>query len=171
MSDSTVVPHTEGIKYTGSKLRLLPYILGEVSGLGVKDVLDAFSGTTRVSQAFSQAGYDVTANDISEWSEVLGNCYLKSNGPDSYYLEIIDMLNALDGYDGWFTENYGSDSPDGKRPFRIHNTRKLDAIRDKIDSLGLEWVDKCVILTSLILALDAVDNTMEIGRTSCRERV
>ena len=160
MSDSTVVPHTEGIKYTGSKLRLLPYILGEVSGLGVKDVLDAFSGTTRVSQAFSQAGYDVTANDISEWSEVLGTCYLKSDGPDSYYLEIIDMLNALDGYDGWFTENYGSDSPDGKRPFRIHNTRKLDAIRDKIDCLGLEWVDKCVILTSLILALDAVDNTM-----------
>ena len=73
MSDSTVVPHTEGIKYTGSKLRLLPYILGEVSGLGVKDVLDAFSGTTRVSQAFSQAGYDVTANDISEWSEVLSH--------------------------------------------------------------------------------------------------
>ena len=154
------VPHTEGIKYTGSKLRLLPVILDTVRQLDVKDVLDAFSGTTRVSQAFAQEGYDVTANDISEWSEVFGNCYLISGRPDAYYREIIDMLNALPGYDGWFTEHYGSDDPAGKKPFRIHNTRKLDAIRDRIDDLGLEWVDKCVILTSLILALDAVDNTL-----------
>lgn len=160
LSDKSEIPPTEGIKYTGSKLRLLPYILDEVAGLGVKDVLDAFSGTTRVSQAFSYTGYDVTANDISEWSEVFGNCYLKSCRPDSYYKEIIDMLNALEGYDGWFTEHYGGDSPGGKRPFRLHNTRKLDAIRDRIDELDLEWVDKCVILTSLIRALDAVDNTL-----------
>ena len=126
------VPHTEGIKYTGSKLRLLPVILDTVRQLDVRDVLDAFSGTTRVSQAFAQEGYDVTANDISEWSEVFGNCYLISGRPDAYYREIIDMLNALPGYDGWFTEHYGSDDPAGKKPFRIHNTRKLDAIRDSL---------------------------------------
>ena len=154
------VPQTEGIKYTGSKLKLLPYIIETVRGLDVKDVLDGFSGTTRVSQAFAQLGYDVTANDMAEWSEVFGNCYLMSTGPDSYYQEIIDMLNALPGYDGWFTEHYGGSGPAGKMPFQVHNTRKLDAIRDRIDELGLEWTDKCVILTSLILAMDSVDNTL-----------
>lgn len=156
----TTVVETEGIKYSGSKLKLLPYIIDTVKGLPVRTVLDGFSGTTRVSQAFSQIGFDVTANDISEWSDVFGNCYLKSDKPDSYYKEIIDMLNALPGYKGWFTENYGGTDASGKMPFQVHNTMRLDAIRDKIDELRLEWTDKCVILTSLILALDAVDNTL-----------
>lgn len=158
--DQIETPQTEGIKYTGSKLKLLPYILDDIKDLQIKTILDGFSGTTRVSQAFSQIGYDVTANDISEWSEVFGNCYLKSQKPDSYYKEIIDMLNNLKGYDGWFTEYYGGRDDSGKKPFQAHNTQKLDAIRDKIEDLNLEWVDKCVILTSLILAMDAVDNTL-----------
>ena len=37
---------------------------------------------------------------------------------------------------------------------------KLDAIRQEIDHLGLEWVDRCVVLTSLINALDKVDSTL-----------
>ncbi|MEO6588732.1 MAG: DNA adenine methylase, partial [Pyrinomonadaceae bacterium] len=70
--------------------------------------------------------------------------------------------------DGWFTEHYGglplaknSAKKDGlKKPFQIHNTRKLDAIRSEIDELGLEKSEKNVLLTSLILALDRVDNTI-----------
>lgn len=151
---------TEGIKYAGSKLKLLPYIVDTVRSLPVRSVLDGFSGTTRVSQALAQAGYDVTANDISEWSEVFGNCYLVSTKPDSFYQPYIDELNSLDGYDGWFTEHYGGCSSDGKKPFRIHNTRKLDAVRDRIDEYGLGPVDKSVLLTSLILAMDSVDNTL-----------
>lgn len=158
--DELETPNTEGIKYIGSKLKLLPYILEDIRGLKIKTVLDGFSGSTRVSQAFSQIGLDVTANDVSEWSEVFGNCYLKSTKSDAYYQRILDTLNKLPGYDGWFTQYYGGDDALGKKPFQVHNTRKLDAIRDKIDELGLEWVDKCVILTSLILAMDSVDNTL-----------
>lgn len=156
-----IVPKTEGIKYAGSKLKLLPHILNEISNVGdVYSVIDAFSGTTRVSQALAQLGYQVTSNDISEWSEVFGECYLKASKPSSYYQDIIDELNNEKGYSGWFTEHYGGNEDSKKMPFQIHNTRKLDAIRDRIDELNLEWEDKCVILTSLILALDAVDNTL-----------
>lgn len=158
--EDAAVPNTESIKYIGSKLKLLPYIFQEIEGLKVTSILDGFSGSTRVSQAFAQRGYNVTANDLSEWSEVLGNCYLVPGKSDAYYQKIIDELNALPGYDGWFTEHYGGDSPEGKKPFRKHNTRKLDAIRDRIDEMNLEFIDKCVILTSLIRALDAVDNTL-----------
>ena len=90
----------------------------EVSVLDVHTVLDAFSGTTRVSQIFAQMGLDTTANDISEWSEVFGNCYLKSCRPDAFYQEIIDMLNSLEGCDGWFTEHYGGSGETGKKPFQ-----------------------------------------------------
>lgn len=153
-------PQTEGIKYIGSKLKLLPHIVSTIQDLNVSSVLDGFAGTTRVAQAFAQMGYQTTSNDIAEWSEVFGNCYLISDKPDAYYREIIDELNSLEGYDGWFTEHYGGQDEKGKRPFQAHNTRKLDAIRDRIDDLHLDYIDKCVILTSLIRAMDTVDNTL-----------
>jgi len=48
-------PSTEGIKYTGSKLKLLPHILSLSSKVNVKKVLDGFSGSTRVSQAYTNS--------------------------------------------------------------------------------------------------------------------
>ena len=158
----TTTPSTQGIKYAGSKLKILPYIVEIISDLkDVKKVLDGFTGTTRVAQAFAQLGYDVTASDISAWSEVFANCYLKSNKPDKFYQDIISHLNGLKGYDGWYTKHYGGElTGDDKRPFQVKNTRKLDAIRDEIEKLNLEWVDKCVILASLIYALDSVDSTL-----------
>ena len=155
------VPQTEGIKYAGSKLRLLPHILNVVGDLkGIHTVLDGFSGSTRVSQAFSQSGYAVTANDISVWSEVFGNCYLVASKSPAYYQRMIAHLNALSGVDGWFTLHYGGKPNDMKRAFQVHNTRKLDAIRTEIDKMDVDWADKCVLLTSLILALDKVDSTL-----------
>nr|QGT50700.1 hypothetical protein Elusimicrob1349_1700 [uncultured Elusimicrobia bacterium] len=158
---TTDIPITEGIKYAGSKLKLLPHILARVQALpGVQTVFDGFCGTTRVSQALARAGYTVTANDISAWSEVFAQCYLKADKPDSFYADIITRLNALPGKNGWFSAHYGGQEQDTKKPFRLKNMQKLDAVREEIDSLGLEWADKCVLLTSLILALDKVDSTL-----------
>lgn len=154
-------PKTEGIKYAGSKLKMLPYIIKIMRELdGIKNILDGFSGSTRVSQAFAQLGYNTTSSDIAIWSEVFATCYLKSVKPDFFYQEIIDRLNSLNGYDGWYTEHYGAELSGAKRPFQVRNTRKLDDIRDEIEKLNLEWEDKCVILTSLIYALDSVDSTL-----------
>ncbi|MFV0471743.1 MAG: DNA adenine methylase [Paludibacteraceae bacterium] len=153
--------NTEGIKYTGSKKKIIPYIANLIGELkGVKNVLDGFSGSTRVSQAFAQWGYNTTANDTAEWSEVFATCYLKPAKEDRYYLPIIDHLNNLKGFDGWFTENYGADNQDIKQPFQRKNTQKLDAVRKEIDKLNLVWEDKCIILTALIQALDKVDSTL-----------
>lgn len=151
---------TYGIKYTGSKLKLLPYILQVISELpDVHFVLDGFAGTTRVSQALVQFGYDVAVNDISVWSKTFANCFLKANKPDSFYQKYIDELNSLKGKVGWFTKTYSNESLK-KAPFQKKNLMKLDAIREKIDEYNLEEVDKDVLLTSLIFALDKVDSTI-----------
>ncbi len=162
------MPQTQGIKYAGSKLRLLPYILELIHGVSPKTVLDGFSGTTRVAQALAKSGYKVIANDNAVWSKVFGTCYLLNKFPRSYYRDLMAHLNSLPGRDGWFTENYGglpnggqAKQADGlKKPWQIHNTRKLDAIREEIDRLKLSEVEKSVALTSLILALDSVDSTI-----------
>ena len=162
------VPKTEGIKYAGSKLKLLPYILELAGKTQGKTVFDGFAGTTRVSQAFAQANYRVISNDRAVWSKTFGLCYLKNKRPGLYFREILTHLNNLPEKEGWFTEHYRglsddkkSASKDGlKKPFQIHNTRKLDAIREEIENLGLDEIEKSVLLTSLILALDKVDNTV-----------
>lgn len=158
--DDLQVPQTEGIKYVGSKLKILPHIIQIINGLKIRTALDAFSGTTRVAQAFSQLGFDTSANDIAEYSEIFGHCYLLSTKPNEFYQKFIDELNSLKGTFGWFSRHYGGENEAGKRPFQLKNTMKLDAIRDKIDEFDLNFTDKAVLLTSLILALDCVDNTL-----------
>lgn len=164
----TETPPTEGVKYAGSKLKLLPYVLRLIEKLDAKTILDGFSGTTRVSQALAKSGYQVLSNDIAVWSEVFGTCYLLNKKTRAEYQELIEHLNAVKPIDGWFTEHYGGQPNGGcaiqtdglKKPWQVHNTRKLDAIREEIDRLSLPAVDKAVAITSLILALDEVDSTL-----------
>ena len=166
--DVVAVPSTEGIKYAGSKLKLLPYIIELVRNTDAHVILDGFSGTTRVAQALSQLGYKLIANDVAVWSKTFGTCYLLNRRHPSHYQKLIDHLNALPPKFGWFSEHYGG-SPDGdysrqedglKKPWQLHNTMKLDAIREEIDALNLDEIEESVALTSLILALDSVDNTI-----------
>jgi adenine-specific DNA-methyltransferase len=160
-------PATEGIKYAGSKLRLLPEILRLAKRTGANTVLDGFSGTTRVSQALAKNGYRVQSNDTAVWSETFGKCYLQNPRPRSAYGELIGHLNAAKPKDGWFSHHYGAmpnEKPTGncaiKKPWQMHNTRKLDAIREEIENLRLSDIEQAVALTSLILALDRVDSTL-----------
>ena len=154
---------TEGIKYAGSKLKLLPHILCLAQKVKPQTIFDGFSGTTRVSQAFAQLGYRVIANDIAAWSKVFGDCYLLNPFRREHYKDLIDHLNAVPGKDGWFTKHYGGcirRSKGLKKPWQKQNTLKLDAIREEIERLSLSTHEKAVALTSLILAMDRVDNTM-----------
>jgi adenine-specific DNA-methyltransferase len=99
---------------------------------------------------------------------VFGTCYLLNEKKREDYVGLIQHLNSLKPVDGWFTENYGglpnkgsAVQADGlKKPWQIHNTRKLDAIREEIERLSLSNIDKAVTLTSLILALNEVDSTL-----------
>jgi adenine-specific DNA-methyltransferase len=167
-------PRTEGIKYAGSKKKLIPRILELASSVAPKSVFDAFSGTTRVAQAFAKSGYRVIANDRAVWSLRFGTCYLLDRFGENRYRPMIDHLNSLPGRFGWFAENYGGlpgkngaeggstflDAVPEKRPWQLPNAMKLDAIREEIGRMDLSFVEESVLLTSLMLALDRVDSTL-----------
>ncbi|GMO15849.1 MAG: hypothetical protein Pg6A_02090 [Termitinemataceae bacterium] len=165
-------PETQAIKYTGSKLKLLPYILNLSKKAAEKSknaaVFDGFSGSTRVSQAYAKAGYTVYANDIAPYTKVFNTAFLMNTKEPKNYQPLIDHLNSLKPVSGWFTEHYGGDGTqkisangDGlKKPWQKKNTKKLDAIREEIDKLKLDEVTKAVAITSLIFALDHVDSTL-----------
>lgn len=162
------IPTTQGVKYAGSKLKLIPQILHLIKKVDAQTILDGFSGTTRVSQALAKRGYAVVCNDTAVWSKVFGTCYLMGHKKQEDYQPLIDHLNAVAPVDGWFTEHYGGQPNSGcairsdarKALWQVHNTRKLDAIRQEIEVLNLDTVDKAVALTSLMLALDQVDSSL-----------
>lgn len=160
---------TQGIKYAGSKTKLINPIMEIISSLKPNTVFDAFAGTTRVSQALAWAGYSVISNDKAIWSKTFAECFLNSPRSDSHYQELLTYLNSLEPRHGWFSEHYGGVVGDGevsigkdglKKPFQMHNANKLDAVREEIDRLNLEDDEKNVALTSLILALEKVDSTL-----------
>ena len=163
------LPPTQGIKYAGSKLKLLPQILELCEYTGSRSVLDGFSGTTRVSQSLSSSGYIVHSNDVSDWSFPMATCFLQNHLPHSHYQPLIDELNALPPKNGWFTQHYGGDTTSDKKPWQIHNTQKLDAIRDAIDHMQLKGIDRALALTSLMLAMDEVDSTLGHHASYLRE--
>ena len=157
------------IRYAGNKRKIVPKILSIISDLKVKKVLDGFSGSTAVSQSLKEHKYVVGSNDIAVYSKVFAECFIMNRKPKTFFQDYIDVLNSLTGTSGWFTENYGGyynngssvQSDNKKKPFQIHNTQKIDSIREKIDTFfPVNCIEKSVLLTSLILAMDKVSNDM-----------
>jgi adenine-specific DNA-methyltransferase len=146
------------IKYLGSKRRLVPVLGSLLDAVGARRALDLFTGTTRVAQEWKRRGAHVTAVDTARYSEMLGRCYLATDGTaiDAGALrEAIADLDAVPGVDGYFTETFCVRS----RFFQPHNGRRIDAVRDAIerDHAGSELYP--ILLTSLIEAADRVDST------------
>jgi adenine-specific DNA-methyltransferase len=162
-------PKTQGIKYAGAKTKLIGAIIDIISSVNPIRVFDGFAGTTRVSQALAQTGYQVISNDKAIWSKTFAECYLNSWRDLDHYQRIIDHLNTIPPKHGWFSEHYGGEVGEAgasrgwdglKKPFQMHNANKLDAIREEIDCLRLSDDEKHVALTSLIMALEKVDSTL-----------
>ena len=125
------------IKYLGSKRRLVP-VLGELlERSGATTALDLFTGTTRVAQEWKRRGAHVTAVDSARYAAVLAECYIRTDAGEvdpAALGEVISHLQALPGTDGYVTETFSRRA----RYFQVPNARRIDAIRDAIES---EWSD------------------------------
>jgi len=147
------------IKYIGSKRLLVDQIVALCTLAAPRggSVIDLFSGTSRVGHALKDAGFGVHANDHNTYAHTLAMCYIQADAPRliSQATKIIDELNTIKGADGFITQTYCIDS----RFFHPTNGRRIDAMRDHIDTLGLDEELNAVVLTSLIEAADRVDST------------
>lgn len=148
------------IKYIGSKRTLVPLIGEIVERLpDVRSACDLFTGTTRVAQRMQAAGFEVTANDLATYSEVLARCYIEADAAlvdVAAIEEQLAWLGSLPGVDGYVTETFCRRS----RYFQEHNGRRIDAIRAGIDEIAPGGVERAILLTSLLEAADRVDSTV-----------
>ena len=160
---------TVGVKYLGSKRKLLPSIIKATSELSVsnKTIIDVFTGTTRVAQAYKMLGYKVTTSDLAWASQVYSEAIICNDGNVEHLLPIVEELNHLTPVSDWITENYCDVSPKVDENFNIkvwskENGAKADAARNYIETLSLEPWEKSYLVCVVIFGLDKVDNTVGI---------
>ena len=158
------------VRYMGSKKKLLlfiyPIIASRIPAGG--KLIDLFSGAGHVGCAFS-FDCDVVSNDKQDLSRVINECYLLNQDTPDFYQPYINHLNNLTGEIGFITQNYASDTldttirlSDGKKALlTCKNAMRIDAIRQEIENLEVNDIQKSVLLTSLLLAMDKV--TTDVG--------
>lgn len=164
---------THGIKYLGSKRKIVTEIGRIIKDLDIKTAIDVFAGTTRVAQFLRQRGIRMITSDLA-WATTCYAYTFVHNGDNRHLRQHIDSMNDLPAFHGWLSQNYTGDVPqtakrgDG-RCFQLKNAMKADAARDWIETLSLEGWEKMTLITSVIDALDAVDNTVGVQQAYLKE--
>lgn len=147
------------IKYLGSKRALVGVLGSLASASGATTAVDLFTGTTRVAQEFKRRGLATTAVDTASYAEVFARCFIATDADAVDPAEVADALArlaALPARRGYVTEVFCERA----RYFHPENGMRIDAIRDGIDDLYGDHPLRPVLLTSLLLAADAVDSTV-----------
>jgi adenine-specific DNA-methyltransferase len=149
------------IKYLGSKKKLLDDIYkATLDGFDgeIETVIDLFSGTSRVGHHFKSKGHKVISNDLSEYGKVLAEALVVADKQSfeeeakKWIKHYNDDKGTLDGY---FTETFCRQS----RFFQEKNGKRVDYIREDIETRDFDPILKSILLTSLMLAADKVDST------------
>lgn len=147
------------IKYIGSKRALLGHVTGAVVGLlpAGGRVCDLFSGTARVGHALKRQGFQVWSNDHNAYAHTLATAYVQADrerwlAPAE---AVLAELREVRPVAGWFTQAFCEDA----RYFHPDNGARIDAMRERIETLSLEPELKAVVLVSLMEAADRVDST------------
>jgi adenine-specific DNA-methyltransferase len=175
-----MVQDTYGVKYIGSKNSLIPSILKciemYIPAGSIRSTIDVFTGTTRVAQAFKTQGWSVQTSDLSWASSCYSNTWIANGGDNKHLDGKIKELNALKGHRGWLTANYCDSSGVSNgivRVWQAKNGIRADSIREQIELWHMskqisDW-EKDTLTTSLILALDKVDNTVGVQQAYLKD--
>ncbi len=146
------------IKYLGSKRTLLPHLEAAFRDLPKgAEVLDLFTGTTRVAQGLKSMGLKVHANDHNTYAWMNARCYIAADKPEVHKdaTEILSELQSTLPSPGWFTQRYSHDA----RFFHPDNGARIEAIRNRIAQMDLSPDLEAIALVSLMEAADRVDST------------
>ena len=158
------------MNYIGSKSKLSFFIKKSIQETVGKDTsnlvfCDLFAGTGIVGRTFKPMVKQVIANDIEQYSYVLNKNYIgnyQSLNCDKY----IELLNNLDGIEGFIFNNYSENGKEERLYFSAENGKKIDAIRLQIElwksNNKITSNTYYFLLATLIESADKVANTASV---------
>jgi adenine-specific DNA-methyltransferase len=160
------------MNYIGSKYKLINFVkdtICRVAGknLSTKIFCDLFAGTGIVGRAFKTETKRVIANDVEYYSYVLNKNYIENHTDIPDKKEYIDELNRLPLIDtGFIYRHYCLGSGSNRQYFSDHNGKKIDTIRQRIET----WKKTgrindnlyYFLLASLLESADKLANTASV---------
>ena len=147
-------------RYLGNKYRLIPFIKKIVKDNCEKcsSFFDVFSGTGVVAEAFRD--YDLITNDLLYSNYVSHYAFLCSDDFDKQ--KLIGLINKWNSTSNIKEDNYMSINF-GEKYYSKEVARKIGYIRDEIfklaESKEINNREECILITSLIYAMDKIANT------------
>jgi len=159
------------LNYIGSKFQLLDWIttnMKEKTGwvsFENKTIGDLFAGTGIVSYYFRKSNANIISNDAELYSSIITHAFTRSiyTPKCKKYIEEFqtDMQeNKHTTTIGFVTSKYSPHGSEERKFFTIENAKRIDYIRDKLESVKYDLSDDeyKFILASIILSADAVSN-------------
>ena len=147
------------IKYIGSKRALLGHVTGAVRSVLPEGglVCDLFSGTARVGHALKGQGFRVWSNDHNAYAHTLATAYVQADRERwaDRAEAVLSELRTVPPQAGWFTRTFCDEA----RFFHPDNGAKIEAMRERIETMDLEPELRAIVLVSLMEAADRVDST------------
>lgn len=163
------------MRYIGSKANLLEEIDGLLTPhLTGKEYsfYDVFGGSNVVGKYF-KSRFKIVSNDLMYFSHVIGQASIELNQAPTF-TKLYDMgiedpfkylqAQKLDNYvGGYVTESYSPQGKAGRMYFTVDNAKRIDYIRETIDSWEkqrfIDQSEKYYLLDALIQAIPYVSNT------------
>ncbi|MCB0456163.1 MAG: DNA adenine methylase [Flavobacteriaceae bacterium] len=158
------------MNYIGSKHKLSDFIKHSVHSVVGQDLsdkvfCDLFAGTGIVGRNFKLEVKQIISNDIEYYSFVLNKNYIE-NHQAFEFKNLIEELNSLNGVKGFVFEEYSENGKAQRLYFSEKNGKKIDAVRQKIESWKKEkqiTVNQYYfLLASLLESADRVANTASV---------
>ena len=160
------------MNYIGSKYKLVPFVRETIRGvagenLSRKIFCDLFAGTGIIGRTFKTEAQKIIANDVEYYSYVLNKNYIENHVeiPDKQeYLDELNRSPLID--DGFVYKNYCIGGGSGRQYFSDTNGKKIDTIRQRIES----WKQTgrvtdnlyFFLLASLLESADKLANTASV---------
>ena len=145
-------------RFLGNKYKLVGFIEDIVNEKcnGFESFCDIFAGTGVVGNRFNKKNIKVISNDLLTSNYLPLKAFLGITEVNSEEIaKKIALLNSLNiSYNNYFSENFGNTF------FTLENAKKIGAIREKIEEIAKDEVEKTILITSLIYAVDKVANTV-----------
>ena len=150
------------MRYIGSKNRILKFIesvIDETYGNVSNAVFaDLFSGTACVAELFKQKGAKIISNDYLHFSYALQVAKIRVNSIPRCkvsYEDAINILNELEGIEGFFTKEYtiegAANRNYSRNYFSYTNAKKIDAMCSQLK----RWLSSGEINTDMYYLLCA----------------
>ncbi|MFK5957605.1 MAG: DNA adenine methylase [Lutibacter sp.] len=158
------------MNYIGSKHKLSSFLKTSIidsvgDNLANLVFCDLFAGTGIVGRIFKPLVKQVIANDVEYYSYVLNRNYI-GNYKNLKAEELINSLNNLERVEGFIFHNYCENGKEGRLYFSSENGKKIDAIRQQIETwkIAKEINEDTYyfLLASLIESADKVANTASV---------